>query len=95
MQFSCMFITFSSFARLYAYAYKLTKTNNLPLSSNKGRLFCNKSFLLFLSVHGKQELFVRLCLNQTVANGIHSLDGVHLCNILAHNPHTVQRGLIL
>ena len=34
-------------------------------------------------------------LNQTVANSIHCFDGVHLCNILAHNPHAVQRGLIL
>ena len=36
-----------------------------------------------------------MCLYQTIADGTHSLDGIHLGNEFADNPHAVQCGLIL
>ena len=48
-----------------------------------------------LSVHRHEELLVVVRLHQTVADGVHGLDGVHLGNELTHDPHAVERGLIM
>ncbi len=49
----------------------------------------------FLSVHRQEELFVVLSLHKPVSNGVHGFDGIHLCDVLAHNPHTVERGFVM
>lgn len=50
---------------------------------------------LTLSVHRHEEFLVVVCLDQSVADGVHGFDGVHLGDVFAHNPHTVECGFVV
>ena len=43
-----------------------------------------------LSVHRHEELLVVETFDESVADGVHGLDGVHFGNELADNPHAVE-----
>ena len=58
-------------------------------------LLCMVRKCYVLSVHREQELLVGVRLHQTVADGAHGLDGVHLGNELTDNPHAVERSVIM
>ena len=60
-------------------------------------VFFNSQFsiLNYLAVHTHQELVVILGLLQFVFHEVHSLYGCHVGQVLAQNPHTVQRLFVL
>ena len=49
---------------------------------------------ILLRVHTHQELFVVFCLLQTVFHEIHCFDRIHVRQVFAEDPHTVERSLI-
>lgn len=53
------------------------------------------SALQGLTVHGDEELLVALAVHDAVAEGVHSLDGIHFGDELADYPHAVEGGLVL
>ena len=62
---------------------------------------CIPAFYLFtysdrrLRIHRKEELFVVFRSKNSVVNGVHRFNRIHVGKIFAHNPHAVERGLIL
>ena len=48
-----------------------------------------------LAVHREEELLVGAGGYESIADGVHGLDGVHLGNELTDDPHAVERGVIM